>query len=96
MTNPGPIGFGISTIASQGIDWPKLDATWALAGELDVFDAGWMSDHLSEASRELHLKLDKLIRATKGARNAFIDEEHETEAGLKRDEASMRDRAERT
>jgi alkanesulfonate monooxygenase SsuD/methylene tetrahydromethanopterin reductase-like flavin-dependent oxidoreductase (luciferase family) len=29
-----------------------LDATWASAGEHDVFDAGWMSDHLSDASRE--------------------------------------------
>jgi alkanesulfonate monooxygenase SsuD/methylene tetrahydromethanopterin reductase-like flavin-dependent oxidoreductase (luciferase family) len=51
-TRPGLIGFRISPIASQGIDWPKLDATWALGGELDVFDAGWMSDHLTDASRE--------------------------------------------
>lgn len=51
-SRPGPIGFRISAIASQGIDWPKLDATWSLAGELDVFDAGWLSDHLSDASRE--------------------------------------------
>jgi alkanesulfonate monooxygenase SsuD/methylene tetrahydromethanopterin reductase-like flavin-dependent oxidoreductase (luciferase family) len=51
-TRPGLIGFRVSPIASQGIDWPKLDATWALGGELDVFDAGWMSDHLTDASRE--------------------------------------------
>ncbi len=51
-TKPGPIGFRISPIASRGIDWPKLDATWARAGQLSVFDAGWMSDHLSDASRE--------------------------------------------
>ena len=51
-TRPGLIGFRISAIASQGIDWPKLDATWALAGDLEVFDAGWMSDHLTDASRE--------------------------------------------
>jgi alkanesulfonate monooxygenase SsuD/methylene tetrahydromethanopterin reductase-like flavin-dependent oxidoreductase (luciferase family) len=51
-TKPGLIGFRISAIASQGIDWPRLDATWALAGELDVFDAGWMSDHLTDASRD--------------------------------------------
>ena len=25
---------------------------WAAAGELDVFDAGWMSDHLTDAGRE--------------------------------------------
>jgi alkanesulfonate monooxygenase SsuD/methylene tetrahydromethanopterin reductase-like flavin-dependent oxidoreductase (luciferase family) len=51
-TRPGLIGFRISPIASQGIDWPKLDATWAAAGEEDVFSAGWISDHLSDASRE--------------------------------------------
>jgi alkanesulfonate monooxygenase SsuD/methylene tetrahydromethanopterin reductase-like flavin-dependent oxidoreductase (luciferase family) len=51
-TRPGLIGFRISPIASQGIDWPKLDATWAAGGELDVFSAGWMSDHLTDASRE--------------------------------------------
>ena len=51
-TRPGLIGFRISPIASQGIDWPKLDATWAAAGEEDVFSAGWISDHLSDASLE--------------------------------------------
>jgi alkanesulfonate monooxygenase SsuD/methylene tetrahydromethanopterin reductase-like flavin-dependent oxidoreductase (luciferase family) len=51
-TRPGLIGFRISAIASQGIDWASLDATWALAGELDVFDAGWLSDHLTDASRD--------------------------------------------
>lgn len=29
-----------------------LDATWQQAGELGVFDAGWTSDHLADASRE--------------------------------------------
>jgi alkanesulfonate monooxygenase SsuD/methylene tetrahydromethanopterin reductase-like flavin-dependent oxidoreductase (luciferase family) len=51
-TRPGLIGFRISPIASQGIDWPKLDATWAAGGEFDVFSAGWMSDHLTDASRD--------------------------------------------
>ncbi len=51
-TRPGLVGFRISAIASQGIDWPKLDATWALGGELPVFDAGWMSEHLTDASRD--------------------------------------------
>jgi alkanesulfonate monooxygenase SsuD/methylene tetrahydromethanopterin reductase-like flavin-dependent oxidoreductase (luciferase family) len=51
-SRPGLVGFRISAVASRGIDWPKLDATWALGGELDVFDAGWMSDHLTDASRE--------------------------------------------
>jgi low affinity Fe/Cu permease len=47
-------------------------------------------------SKAMHLKLDELIRATKGARNAFIDEEYETEAELKLDEARLRQRARRT
>jgi low affinity Fe/Cu permease len=44
-------------------------------------------------SKAMHLKLDELIRATKGARNAFIEEEFETEAELKLDEAAMREKA---
>jgi low affinity Fe/Cu permease len=46
-------------------------------------------------SKAMHLKLDELIRATKGARNAFIDEEYETAAELKLDEARLRERARR-
>ena len=49
---PGPVGFRISATGSAGLDWPRLDATWAVAGEQDVFSAGWLSDHLSDASRE--------------------------------------------
>ena len=52
LTRPGLIGFRISPIASQGVDWRTLDATWAAAGEEDVFSAGWISDHLTDASRE--------------------------------------------
>jgi alkanesulfonate monooxygenase SsuD/methylene tetrahydromethanopterin reductase-like flavin-dependent oxidoreductase (luciferase family) len=48
----GPVGFRISASGSSGLTWQKLDATWAIAGELDVFSAGWLSDHLSDASRE--------------------------------------------
>ena len=50
---PGLVGFRLSATGSAGLEWQRLDETWALAGELDVFDAGWMSDHLSDASREL-------------------------------------------
>lgn len=48
---PGPVGFRIAATGNTGIDWPTLDATWRLAGELDAFDAGWLSDHLSDAGR---------------------------------------------
>jgi alkanesulfonate monooxygenase SsuD/methylene tetrahydromethanopterin reductase-like flavin-dependent oxidoreductase (luciferase family) len=50
VTRPGLLGFRTAPIASQGLDWPTLDAIWAAAGELDVFSAGWMSDHLTDAS----------------------------------------------
>jgi alkanesulfonate monooxygenase SsuD/methylene tetrahydromethanopterin reductase-like flavin-dependent oxidoreductase (luciferase family) len=49
---PGLVGFRIAPTGSAGLDWGRLDETWALAGELDAFSAGWMSDHLSDASRE--------------------------------------------
>ncbi len=48
----GRIGFRIAATGSAGLDWRTLDATWEQAGELAVFDAGWTSDHLSDASRE--------------------------------------------
>jgi alkanesulfonate monooxygenase SsuD/methylene tetrahydromethanopterin reductase-like flavin-dependent oxidoreductase (luciferase family) len=52
MTRPGLLGFRTSPIASQGLDWPTLDAIWARAGELDIYSAGWMSDHLTDASAD--------------------------------------------
>lgn len=51
-TQLGAIGFRISATESGGADWTTIDETWALAGELSVFDAGWTSDHLSDAGRE--------------------------------------------
>ncbi len=53
-TRPGLVGFRISATESAGLDWTRIDETWALAGELDVLAAGWLSDHLSDASRERH------------------------------------------
>jgi alkanesulfonate monooxygenase SsuD/methylene tetrahydromethanopterin reductase-like flavin-dependent oxidoreductase (luciferase family) len=50
MTRPGLLGFRTAPIASQGLDWPTLDAIWAAAGAHDVLSAGWMSDHLTDAS----------------------------------------------
>ena len=50
MTRPGLLGFRTAPIASQGLDWPTLDAIWAEAGTFDVFSVGWMSDHFTDAS----------------------------------------------
>ena len=51
-TRPGPLGFRIAATGWGDMDWPRLAATWELAGDLGLFDAAWMSDHLSDASRE--------------------------------------------
>jgi alkanesulfonate monooxygenase SsuD/methylene tetrahydromethanopterin reductase-like flavin-dependent oxidoreductase (luciferase family) len=50
--HPGLLGFRISPTESAGVDWSRLDETWALAGESAALDAGWLSDHLSDASRD--------------------------------------------
>lgn len=39
------LGFKTSP---QHVDWATLDATWARAGELDVFGTAWMNDHLTD------------------------------------------------
>ena len=41
------IGFKTSP---QHVEWSLLDETWAAAGELRAFSAGWMNDHLTDMS----------------------------------------------
>jgi alkanesulfonate monooxygenase SsuD/methylene tetrahydromethanopterin reductase-like flavin-dependent oxidoreductase (luciferase family) len=53
MTRPGLLGFRIAATTSVGLDWPTLDSIWREAGRLEVFSAGWMSDHLSDAGAEV-------------------------------------------
>ncbi len=53
-SHPGLVGFRISATESTGLDWPRVDEAWARAGEYTAISAGWMSDHLSDASRERH------------------------------------------
>jgi alkanesulfonate monooxygenase SsuD/methylene tetrahydromethanopterin reductase-like flavin-dependent oxidoreductase (luciferase family) len=47
---PGLLGFRIAASTAPP-DWQIVDAVWAAAGESGAFDAGWMSDHLSDVSR---------------------------------------------
>ena len=49
---PGLVGFRISATESTGLEWNRIADTWSLAGELRAFSAGWMSDHVSDVSRE--------------------------------------------
>lgn len=49
---PGLIGFRISATESAGLDWRRIDETWAAAGEQPSLSMGWTSDHLSDPSRE--------------------------------------------
>jgi alkanesulfonate monooxygenase SsuD/methylene tetrahydromethanopterin reductase-like flavin-dependent oxidoreductase (luciferase family) len=51
MTSAGAISIGFKT-SPQDVDWPTIDATWALAGELGVFDSGWLNDHLTDIGRD--------------------------------------------
>lgn len=51
-TQPGPLGFRVAAVQSSPLDWATLAACWTLAGESRLFDAGWISDHLTDASRE--------------------------------------------
>jgi alkanesulfonate monooxygenase SsuD/methylene tetrahydromethanopterin reductase-like flavin-dependent oxidoreductase (luciferase family) len=43
------IGFRTSP---QKTDWVSLEAAWAEAGRYDVFDSGWMNDHLTDPGLE--------------------------------------------
>lgn len=43
------IGFKTSP---QGVDFAAVDALWRTAGDLPVFDVGWMNDHLSDVRLE--------------------------------------------
>jgi alkanesulfonate monooxygenase SsuD/methylene tetrahydromethanopterin reductase-like flavin-dependent oxidoreductase (luciferase family) len=36
----------------QNTDWTSLEAAWAEAGRHDVFDSGWLNDHLTDPNRE--------------------------------------------
>jgi len=36
----------------QNTDWPSLEAAWAEAGRHDVFDSGWLNDHLTNPGRD--------------------------------------------
>ena len=43
------IGFRTSP---QNTDWASIEAAWAEAGRHEVFDSGWLNDHLSDPGRE--------------------------------------------
>ena len=51
MAEASSISIGFKT-SPQAVDWATLDATWARAGELEVFDSGWMNDHITDPSRD--------------------------------------------
>jgi alkanesulfonate monooxygenase SsuD/methylene tetrahydromethanopterin reductase-like flavin-dependent oxidoreductase (luciferase family) len=40
------ISIGVKT-SPQDVSWATLDAMWAQAGELDVFESAWLNDHLT-------------------------------------------------
>lgn len=36
----------------QNVEWPTLEAAWTEAGRHDVFDSGWLNDHLTDFNIE--------------------------------------------
>jgi alkanesulfonate monooxygenase SsuD/methylene tetrahydromethanopterin reductase-like flavin-dependent oxidoreductase (luciferase family) len=49
---PGLVGVRLSATEQTGLDWRRFDETWAAAGEERAVSACWLSDHLSDASRD--------------------------------------------
>jgi alkanesulfonate monooxygenase SsuD/methylene tetrahydromethanopterin reductase-like flavin-dependent oxidoreductase (luciferase family) len=49
---PGLVGIRMSATEQTGMDFGRLDETWAAAGEEHAVSACWLSDHLSDASLE--------------------------------------------
>ena len=49
---PGLVGIRLSATEQSGMDFHRIDETWAAAGEEHVVSACWLSDHLSDASQE--------------------------------------------
>lgn len=47
----GRLSIGFKTTPID-VSWQTLDEIWHAAGELEVFAAGWMADHLTNATRE--------------------------------------------
>jgi len=45
------VRVGFKTFCHQ-VDWPALEATWSLGGQLDVFESAWLNDHLGDFSFE--------------------------------------------
>jgi len=43
----GHLGIGFRT-SPQNVEWPMLEEAWAEAGRHEVFESGWMNDHLSD------------------------------------------------
>ena len=47
----GRVSIGFKT-SPQNVDWLTIDATWARAGELGVFDSAWLNDHITNPAVE--------------------------------------------
>jgi alkanesulfonate monooxygenase SsuD/methylene tetrahydromethanopterin reductase-like flavin-dependent oxidoreductase (luciferase family) len=45
------VRVGFKTFCHQA-DWPALEATWGLGGQLDVFESAWLNDHLGNFAVE--------------------------------------------
>ena len=97
---PWTMGAAVLVILAWAVTGPVFgfSDTWQLVINtgttivtfLMVFAIQTSQNREAEATQ---LKLDELIRATKGARNRLIDEEHRTQAELEADARAFREQA---
>ena len=97
---PWTMGLALLVIVAWAVTGPifNFSDTWQLVINtgttivtfLMVFAIQTSQNREAEATQ---LKLDELIRATKGARNRLIDEEHRTQAELEADARAFRQQA---
>lgn len=97
---PWALGAAALIVLTWGVTGPLFgfSDTWQLVINTGTTIVTFLMVFVIQASqnrdsRALHLKLDELLSATKGARNRMIDVEHEMEQEMERDERELRRRA---
>lgn len=97
---PWALGVAALIVVAWGVTGPVFgfSNTWQLVINTGTTIVTFLMVFVIQASqnrdsRAIHLKLDELLRATKGARNRLIDAEHEVERDMERDERDLQRRA---